>query len=349
MTTLRLATDADDAVLRELLRSHGMATWVEMAIAREPSFFGGRRFCDAEWAVIAEERGEVVGMYTAALRPVHVNGSPERLSYLGGLRVVPSHRHRIRHLRNGYASIPSLAPATGTLPWSFTVLATDNTAARRLLESGVRGLPTYHFLGDYVTLGLPASRGKRHALWRRAAEEELDDLVAFHNVHASRFELTPVLDGALVRKIGLDHFYVLERGGVLHGVAALWDQRSFKQIVAVRYRRPIAGLLPMYNLYATLFRRVPLPREGRVLNHSFIAFLALADDVQPERRRVLHDLLSQCKTPVASLGLHAAHPLLETLLDFKPVRYPARVYGVTFVEGRPLVSERPVQPEAAFL
>jgi hypothetical protein len=348
MTTLRLATQADDPVLRALMRENGMASWVEMAIEREPSFFAGKQFSDEEWAVIAEEKREVVGMYTVALRPTYVGGRPERLGYLGGLRVAPNHRHRIRHLRQGYASIRPLAPAAGTLPWWFTVVAAENVAARRLLESGVRGLPAYHALGEYVTLGLPASRGRRQGLWRRAGEAKLDAAVTFHNAHASRFELAPVLDRSLVHRVGLDRFYVLERDGAVRGVAALWDQRSFKQVVAVRYRRPIGRLLPAYNLYAKLFQRIPLPREGRALDHSFIAFLALADDGRADGRRVLGDLLSHCETPVASLGLHAAHPLLETLMDFKPIRYPARVYGVSF-EGRPLVSDRPVQPEAAFL
>jgi hypothetical protein len=348
MTTLRRATEADDAVLRGLMRENGMATWVEMAIEREPSFFAGKQLCGDEWAVIAEEKREVVGMYTAALRPVYVNGQPERLGYLGGLRVAASHRHRIRHLRQGYASIEPLAPAAGTLPWWFTVVASENLAARRLLESGVRGLPTYCALGDYVTLALPVSRGARQGLWRRADQSRVDDVVAFHNAHASGFELAPALDRALVGRIGLDRFYVLERDGRLQGVAALWDQRSFKQIVALRYRRPIGSLLPAYNAYAKLFRRVPLPPERQPLSHTFIAFLALADEVRSDARRVLRDLLSHCETPVASLGLHAEHPWLETLGAFKPVRYPARVYGVTF-EGRPRVSERPVQPEAALL
>jgi hypothetical protein len=348
MTTLRLATEADDAVLRGLMRENGMASWVEMAIEREPSFFAARKLYGEEWAVIAEEKQEVVGMYTAALRPVYVNGKPERLGYLGGLRVSARHRHRIRHLRQGYASIEPLAPAVRTLPWWFTVVASENLAARRLLESGVPGLPTYHALGDYVTLALPASRGSREGLWRRADASRVEDLVAFHNAQASGFELAPALDGALARRIGLDRFYLVERDGVVQGVAALWDQRSFKQIVAIRYRRPIGGLLPAYNLYARLCRRVPLPREGQPLSHTFIAFLALADEARSDARRVLCDLLSHCSTPVATLGLHAGHPLLETLGAFKPVRYPARVYGVTF-EGRPRVSDRPIQPEAALL
>src|SRR6266850_1675025 len=348
MTNLRLATEADDAVLRELMRSNGMATWVEMAIEREPSFFAGKKFCGEEWAVIAEEASEIVGMYTAAVRPMHVSGKPERLGYLGGLRVSPNHRHRIRHLRQGYASIRPLAPATGTVPWWFTVVAVDNVAATRLLESGLPGLPSYQQLGEYVTFGLPTSRGKRHGLWRRAGEADLEAIVAFHNTHAQRFEFAPVLDESGVRCVGLKHFFVLEIAGALRGVVALWDQRAFKQIVARRYRRPIGTLLPAYNLYAKLFQRIPLPREGQALDQTFMAFLALAEDELPRSRAVLGDLLSHCTTPVASVGLHVEHALIEALEEFKPMRYPARVYAVTF-DGPPPASVRPVQPEAALL
>lgn len=348
MTTLRLATRGDDAVLRQFMRSHGMAAWVEMAIEREPSFFAGRDFSGEEWAVIAEKEMDIVGMYSAALRPVHVNGKQERLGYLGGLRVSPNYRHRIRYLRQGYASIRALAPAPATLPWWFTVIAADNRAARKLLEAGIPGLPAYQPLGDYVTYALPTSRGEHKQIWRRAKETEVDALAAFYNAEASRLNFTPVLDRALVRRVGIEYFHVFERDGVLQGVAALWDQRSFKQIVAARYRRPIGSLMPMYNFYAKLCRRIPLPRQGRALEHTFVAFLALREDARPESGPVFRDLLSHCKTPIASVGLHAAHSLTETLMRLKPVRYPARVYGVAFEPGIP-VSHRPVQPEAALL
>jgi len=348
MTTLRRATDADDGVLRQFLRHSGMAGWVEMSIEREPSFFAGRDFGGEEWAVIAEEQTDIVGMYSAAVRRTYVNGQAERLGYLGGLRVASNYRHRIRHLRQGYASIRELAPAAGTLPWWFTVVAADNVAARKLLEAGVRGLPTYHSLGDFVTFALPTSRSQRRGLWRPANATDIDTLVQFHNAHASRFNLAPSLDRTLVTRIGIDLFYVLERDRVLQGVAALWDQRTFKQIVATRYRRPVGSLVPIYNFYARLFQRIPLPYEGQALNHTFVAFFALGDDVQAESRLLLKDLLSHCRTPIASLGLNSVHPLNETVTEFKPIRYPARVYAVTF-EGEPPVCDGPIQPEAAFL
>jgi hypothetical protein len=279
-------------------------------------------------------------MYTASVLPVHVNGAPSQLGYLGGLRVNPGYRRRIRHLREGYASIRRLAPAT--VPWWFTVVAAENGTARRLLESGVPGLPAYHAQGDYVTYAVATARGKRRGLWRHATADDIPHIVAFYNAQAARFQCSPVLEDEIVRRIGVEHFFLYED----RGVAALWDQRAFKQIVARRYRKPIGSLLRLYNLYAKLFRRIPLPREGGALDQTFIAFLALADSVDADV--LLKDLLSHCETPAASIGLHAKHPLVPIIEKLRPIPYPARVYAVSF-DGTPPPNGWPAQPEAALL
>jgi hypothetical protein len=339
MTTFRIATESDDALLRAILRENAMPTWVDMAVEREPSFFAGKNIFGRDWAVIAEDDGNVVGMYTAAIVPAYVDGRPEQVGYLGGLRVNHAYRARIRRLREGYASIPRMAPASGSVPWWFTVIASANRPARRLLESGVRGLPVYHPRGEYLTYAIPVSRGKRRGLWRRATAADLPRLVQFHNEQAARFQCSPVLSEELVRRIGVERFFIHE-----HGVAALWDQRAFKQLVARRYRRPIGTLVPFYNAYAKLSRRIPLPREGGALDQTFIAFLATSHT----NRAMIEDLLSYCETPAASIGLHADNPLVPTIERFKPIRYPTRVYAVTFDDCVP-PNGRPMQPEAALL
>lgn len=344
MTTFRLATESDDAILRALLRGNPMPTWVDMAIEREPSFFAGKDILGHDWAVIAEDDDEVVGMYTASVMPVHVDGRPERLGYLGGLRVNPCFRRRIRYLRDGYASIRKLAPATGTLPWWFTVVASENTAARRLLESGVSGLPSYKYQGDYVTFAVATAHGKRRNLWRIATAADIPRIVDFYNAQARQFQCAPVLTPDLIERIGLSSFYLYEDSGV----AALWDQRAFKQIVARHYRRPLGALRPFYNLYATAMRRIPLPAEGGALDHTFAAFLALDDAAQDRVTDLLRDLLSHCTTRAASIGLHAENPLVPVIKMMKPISYPARVYAVCF-DGETVPNGRPMQPEAAFL
>lgn len=356
MTTFRIATGADDGTLRSLLRHNAMPTWVDMAVEREPSFFAGKNIFGRDWAVIAEDGGNVVGMYTASVVPVHVDGRPEQLGYLGGLRVNPSYRRRIRYLREGYASVERMAPSA--VPWWFTVVASGNTAARRLLEAGVKGLPEYRLQGEYLTFAIPTSRGRRHGLWRRAEDADVPRIVEFHNAQAARFQCSPVLDEELVRGIGMERFYIhhvragcpAEAGGTpaFRGVAALWDQRAFKQVVARRYRAPIGALRPLYNAWARAARRIPLPDEGGALEQTFLAFLALDDAALPEARALLEDLLSHCTTPAASLGLHAVHPLVPTIERFKALRYPTRVYAVSF-DGTVPPNGRPAQPEAALL
>jgi hypothetical protein len=348
MTAFRLAQERDDPLVRSLLRDNGMSGWVEITIEREPSFFYGADWLGREWAAIGQDGSDIVGMYTAALRPAHVNGQEELLGYLGGLRVSRLHRHRIRHLRAACASIRKLAPADGTLPWWFTVIAEGNTVAHRLAEARVPGLPEYHRQGEYATLVMPASRGRRLRLWRLARHGEAAAIACFHNRHATHYQCSPVLGPETVERIGLDNFLVFEQDGEMLGVVALWDQRAFKQVVAQRYRQPLGMLRPAYNLYARLFRQVPLPRAGDALAQTFLAFLALGDAALPHIEALIADALSHCCTPVAVLGLHARHPLLQAIDQFKPIRYPARVYAVTLGTGVEL-DARAVQPEAALL
>jgi len=205
----------------------------------------------------------------------------------------------------------------------------------------VSGLPPYHPQGDYVTFAIPTSRGKRRGLWRRATAEEI---VPLYNRAAAQFQYSPVLDESIAQQL---HCYRAD-----DNVAILWDQRAFKQIVARRYRAP--KLIPFYNAYARVARRIPLPREGGALNQTFIAFLSMEPDYT-----LLQDLLSHCETPVASVGVHANHPLIPILERFKPIRYPARIYAVQCrtgsptrpggLENPPYISTLPAQPEAALL
>ena len=350
MTTFRLATPEDDGVMRAMMRDNAMRTWVDMAVEREPSFFAGMNRFGCDWAVIAEDGGDVIGMYTASVLPAHLNGQPERIGNLGGLRVNAAHRRRIRHLRGGFATVRALAPVSGTQPFWFTVIADENTAARRILESGIAGLPTYRAIGQMSGFAVETARGRHRGLWRRVDEHDVDSLVAFHNTRASAFQCSPELNDERVRRIGLDAFVVYERGGAVHGVAALWDQRAYKQLVARRYRRPIGPIVPVWNAVARLLRRVPLPREGSELRQTFIAFLALSDQAHSDSAALFRDLLTYCRTPVASLTLHPSHPWLAALHALKPIRYPMTVYQVVFDgdDTCPRVGHA-VQPEGALL
>ena len=347
MIELRLACESDDADLRAMLRTNSMPSWITMSIEREPSFLGSLNHFGHERVIVARDSGAAVGMYLCAEHPVHINGCVESFGYLGGLRVNPAYRHRLRVLRDGYASIRSLSGATNPDTW-YTSVATENTAARRLLEARLRDLPAYVAQGELLTLALSKSRGKRMGLWRRPKTSELKSMCVMHNASAARFQLSPELTPERVEKTGAD-FFVRDAAGELGGCMALWNQQTHKQVVARAYRQPLAALLPLYNVWARLTRKVTLPHLNQQFDQAFLAFFVPGTEDTGETVAMIHDALSLCPCNLLTLGLHAAHPALPALLRaFRPAVYRTIVYTVCFAQP-PKWDGRPVQPEIAIL
>src|SRR5207237_9554072 len=119
-------------------------------------------------------------------------------------------------------------------------------------EAGTPGLQASHAMGEYRTFPISTGRGKRGGSWRRASDAAAAEIVAFHNARAARYQFSPVLTEGFVRALTPalsrnageggrrpgEGFFVYQSGGALHGVAALWDPRAFKQVVARRCRPP---------------------------------------------------------------------------------------------------------------
>lgn len=237
----QLASATDEADLRALLRNNAMRDWVDMTLTREPDFFAGSQIFGCEQTIIARERSsrQAVGLCTCTRHTVHCNGQPTELPYLGALRIAPAWRHRLPIVRQGFAAVRQLfAPPPARLPLCYTVIASHNQPARRLLEAGLPGLPRYTALNEMVTLALPTARGQRHDLWQPLADApdggaaphdvcqpchpasgnngtgikhtpqhtlhaqslSLSNLCDWHNAQASRYQFAPVLTPNWVRQ-----------------------------------------------------------------------------------------------------------------------------------------------------
>lgn len=348
MITLRLANADDDDTLRAMLRGNPMRSWVSISMEREPSLFGGLNKFGQERVVIAQEDKAAVGMYMLAEHLLHLNGHRHSLGYLGALRVNPGFRHRLRVLRAGFDSIRELSGTVRGGLW-YTSIAADNLPARRILEAGIRGLPRYEPLGELVTLALPRSRGHRHGLWQPAEKEDLAAVCEAHNRAVARYQLSPSLTPEQALASGAV-FHVHREQGQLLGGMALWDQRTYKQVVARAYRQPLPWLLPFYNACARAMSRVELPAVGAALDQTFLAFFASATEDPDIIIPLVQDALALCPSKTLSLGLHRGHRALPSLMKvFRPLTYRTVIYSVCFDEQPAAWDGRPVQPEAAIL
>ncbi len=333
------------------MRNNCMPSWVEMSLEREPSYFAERRWTGDECTVIAEEDDHLVGMYAATPQQVYLSGVDTSVCYLGALRVERSQRNRIKHIRSGFKSIRELLPACAAAPLWYTVVGEENFPARRLLEAGISGLPKYRQIGRLTTYAIATRRGKRSGLWRRACAADESSIIEFHRSCASKLNLAPQVDDRIVSNLNIESFFLLERGSRLLACCAFWDQSNFRQVVARNYHPAIRIGRPLYNAYAALTARVPLPAIGDRLPQSFLAFAAFAEEATSDNSFVdaaIRDLLSHCPTSVAAIGLHDAHPISASIKKLGPLTYRSRVYSVEF-DGESSVGEFPVQPEVALL
>lgn len=359
----RVATPDDDETLRRLLRDNDMASWVRLSLEREPSYFAGASLMGPSTTVIAEEAqgaGRPVGTYTHALLPAHLNGQRGELGYLGGLRVDPAFRQRLRVLRHGFESIPALVDGLGAQPVLFTSIARDNRAARRVLEANLAGMPVYTPVGDLETLAISTRRGRRSGRLRRATTADVPALATFHNCRASEYQFAPLLTESWLMGLSgaqglqLDDFWLLDDGGELRACFALWDQRMFKQTVVRGYRFPLDRLRPAVNLWLSFRERLPLPPAGQRLESVFIAFAAFDGTDEQMTIEVMRHALHEARRRGAAagvIGVSPNNPLRKLLRrHFAPAVYHTCVETVALSGNEAMeLDGRPPQPEVAVL
>ena len=127
------------------------------------------------------------------------------------------------------------------------------------------------------------------------------------------------------------------------GVLAVWNQRAFRQTVALRYH----GLLRLLRPCLSWFR--PLPRPGDALRSAYVAFVS-TDDVDCYRvllshayeraRREGHELLIA--------GLHEHDPRTEAFASYRSTPFAGRLFSVDFGDA-PSLDGRLPHVEAALL
>jgi hypothetical protein len=343
----RLATPGDDDAIRAFLRAHAMDGTIRLATATEPSFFSAVRLLgDRADVLVAIDRGSagganeaLIGLGVRTVRDVYLSGKPARLAYLSLLRVSPVFRRRRNFLRTGYTLLAALHardPADITL----TAILKDNLAARRLLEAGHRGLPTYTPVSEIHTFTLGTRRRLSGSgltalpLTPETRPEVLDLLCrAF-----SRLDAAPVLrpgacDHPLPGGVGWQDFLAVRRGGRLVAAGALWDQRTARQLLVTGYASPLRQLRPLVNLFRTLRGHPRLPTPGQALDLAYVSQLAV-DPAEPEAFLALLGALAHRAAlrgiDYLTLSLPAAHPLRKAAARIASHTTESILYSVVF-------------------
>jgi hypothetical protein len=357
-----IATAADDAALRRLARENPMRGQISLSLEREPSYFvAAANEGPQHQAIVATQRGRVICAGSVSSRLRFINGQPMHVGYLGGLRLDASARNRASIIRRGYELFHRLHDEQGGPPLYLTSIVADNLPARRLLERGLPGMPTYHFLGELITLVIrcrrrPFSGVPEGPLTNSGGLPTVLDLL---NRQQPQYQFAPAWSIEDLQAPGLrtEDFHIVQTpDGAPAACAAIWDQRSVKQTVVCGYAPRLRALRPLINAAALVLTRPRLPALGQAISHAFVSHLA-TDPSRPQDAQRLIQFL-QCPARARgidylTLGLDARDPRLAHLRRaFRPREYRSRLYAVHWADGAELarnLDDRLLAPEVALL
>jgi hypothetical protein len=334
-----VATSADDAEIRRLLRETPMHGAISLTLEREPNYFADSDIPgESTLTIVAREQGKVVCVGNCVTRDLFVNGSLRRVGYLGGLRLAATRAGRFDILRRGYQFFSELqkeCPAD----FYFTSIASDNFRARAFLERSVRGFPRYEFLSDYATLIIQSRPGQI---------PPASELLQLSSRRSHQFAFHWVKEKfAALEFFGVHPSNIVSVEGE---AAALWDQRCFKQTVIQGYSGCMRFARPVING----LRLARLPGVGATLSNAIVCGLNVKDpDIAIALLSHLRSLAAQRGISYISLGLSRKDPRLKLILrTFRSRIYHSRIYllhwpgiGGTAAE----LDSGLVSPELAFL
>ena len=351
LTTSRYAVEAaraeDDDAIRELLRDLPMDGPIRLTFEREPepglaAAVEGER----HWTVLArgQASGRLMGMGSRSVRWSWVDGEPVRVGYLAQLRRRRGLAGARRIMAVGYAACEAHRRAD-ELPYDTTCILADNRAARRLLERGLPGLPTYRRHAELRTLILPVRSGRPVARVRRGSDELLPAIARCLQDNLRRYQFAPLWtledlrSPERTRDLGAGDFFVVPAAdGRVAGSIALWDQRGFKQVVVRGYSPALERWRATVNLALALRGRPRLPAVGTPLKLAYLSHLAVDRDdaelavdlVRTARHEAARRRLDYLVTCLA-----AANPMLPAVRRAFPCRELASVLYLTHPGAAP--------------
>ena len=359
---LSIATPADDASIRALLRRHAIPGRITISYERDPDFSIGCRATGDEVVVLVarDETRNIVAVACKSEREVFVNGSAMRLGYLGQLRIDQQHQGRWL-LSRGFAMLHRLH-LERPLPGYLAAVTSENREANGILIDRPRKqFPGFHHVAEYHTFALMTRQAREAEGVSAASRDDISEIVEFLRAEGSTRQFFPVwtLDRmlSLIRELGLriEDLRIARRSGQIAGVMGLWDQSAYKQNVVRGYSGWMKVAAPIYNSAAPLIGRSRLPRPGERVRSAYAAFVCIARNDLAMFRELLASTLrnaAQRGLDFLLLGLDTRDPLTQEARAHPHILYRSQLYIAEWPEEEYLharLDSRPSHVELATL
>jgi hypothetical protein len=342
----RLATAADNDRLLALFSEVPMRGALTLTTERSPDMFALYAIQQAHtecW--VYEVDGRLLGMGTAVIRDGWVDGQPQKVAYLGDLRVsrAPEARGALPAL---YSEVLDGIRARHGCEHCYTgILASNERALRALTAYDPRRAhqPRYDLLRRYDAVQVQLTRAvdarRMPFIVRAATPADLPVASAFLAAQHRRRPFGYRFDqGELAHRLSawpgfsLSQTYLaFDAQGDLCGVTTAWDAGQVKRYRVLAYGRQLRVARFGYNLAARLLGYAPLPPAGGCLRYRYLANLAVRDE-DPRILRALLATITRAMNPSRDhfimFYLEEGSRLAPALEGFSVRRLPFQLFAV---------------------
>lgn len=338
---VRLAQEGDNEQLLRLTRECPVLGPICFYQERAPRFFTFNEIQGDSYRVYVVERGrEIIGSVSCVLRWVYLNGLETPIWYVGDLKITPKMRGKgvLREfITQASKQLWERDPETEL---GFSLIVKTNPASR-VLTATRPYLPHFMPLGTIrnyaVHLLFPKRERSCYEITHATGKdcEAITDLM--QRVYVQK-QFAPVIEPVDFWKkaeqtpgLGLRHFYVARKQGRLLGVAAVWDQQSFKKIKILSFSPRVGLSRIFYNLLTRILGSPPIPPPGSFLPYFYITHVAVDGD-DPEVLRALltriHNEHLHSPYLFYTVGLPVGDPLENSMRGFYYHTFDALAFAI---------------------
>jgi len=333
------ATEKDGVAMLRLLEQTELNTPVEIMLTRRPnSFLSYKKECENAEVFLIKNDEEIVLEIACLTHELQMGGSFLKAAYICGLR------KKEGIIKCDYKKLAQAIFNECKHDFYYANILDNNPRALNFLTKGHEGLPHLHPVCKYSSFVFRAGKIKPSSKFgfRNATETDYNRIEKFLYKQRENHDFFPAFDFKQFADLDIHDFYVLEQGGDILCVCALWRQESYKQYVIKRYN----GILRVLSVLPVF------PKAGCVLANPVLTFFVAKNEEQDYYREMLRQIGPEIskKSKFYTIGAVVNSALYTILLKRnKAARFDSTIYLIDFKRENNAVISKGIHVEGGML
>ena len=341
----RPAAPDDGPEMLRLIESHATGGKMRIIYSRRPDVYQSYKTecADADMILCVDDDGRILAQFTCLPRKLYIDREICTVGYVTGLHKTDgSHVNIMKLLLAGYAR--------SSAKQFFCSFLDDNQSAFNMFAK--RGL--IHQICDYSTylFSTAAMKPARHGLsFRCATIGDTERLLHFYNEAGSKYSYFPVFSSMDdFPGLTVPDFFILENGDNIVAAGALWDQKTYKQYIALGYEG-IYRFATVGNPLLRALRYPTLPKINEAAHFAYISFLLCRDNDSILERALLGEISAAAHSyDFVTVGAAKGSAMGQYLDSVKSIKIGSRLCNIDYNRsGAAAITETPLRFECALL